>query len=298
MPGENESAAPDVLALLGDETRLDILRTLAEPRRTDWRVAGMEFAELRRAVGVSDGGKFNYHLEKLRGEFVVERDGEYVLTNSGLELVGSLEAGTYTGGGERRRGETDYDCPDTDCEHALEAVYERQFFRIQCPDHHFVQGESLPPAVADHATVDELVDIGLLRSRQTVRRARTGVCRHCWGPVAATLPTDSVPVPDAFDTEVPEESVFARFECGQCGLAWGVPAGVCVVDHAAVVALYHDHGRDPRDEPACVLPFTSATAPVVESEDPVRVRVDVELADDRLSLWLDDGTNVVDHERE
>jgi DNA-binding transcriptional ArsR family regulator len=288
----------DALALLADETRFAILRALATRRGENWAAGGMTFSDLRRAVGVRDAGNFSYHLDRLVGEFVHRNDDEYVLTNHGMELAGALEAGAYTEAGGTRRAETDYDCPHPDCEHGLTAVYGGQYFRLQCPDHHVAAGETLPPGVTDHKSPTELVRLGVLRQRQSVAKAREGVCRHCWGPVTVTLPAEDVEYPEAFDVDVPEGSVFAEFACGNCGLAWNAPAGVCVVEHPAVVALFHEHDRDIRREPTVTLPFTGATHPVVESDDPVRVRVDVELDGDLLRLYLDDETTVVEYERQ
>lgn len=53
-PGREHLEPADAFALLGDETRLDIVRTLAE-----WSTEEPPtFAELRRAVGVADPGRF------------------------------------------------------------------------------------------------------------------------------------------------------------------------------------------------------------------------------------------------
>lgn len=79
--------------LLGDETRLRIVRALAaadpEPRR---------FSDLRARVGTADTGRFNYHLNRLRGDLVEKTDEGYVLTPAGRRLAGvvtgSLPANT------------------------------------------------------------------------------------------------------------------------------------------------------------------------------------------------------------
>lgn len=78
------TAATETFTLLSDETRVGIVRALDESDRTPRR-----FSELRAAVGVRDGGRFNYHLEKLRGRLVEKRDDGYVLTDEG-ERVASL----------------------------------------------------------------------------------------------------------------------------------------------------------------------------------------------------------------
>ncbi|WP_436932352.1 winged helix-turn-helix domain-containing protein [Halosimplex halobium] len=298
--GDAGVAPTAVFELLADETRLAIVRELAGVRRANWQWAGLSFADLRRAVGAGDAGNFSYHLEKLRGPLVVKDGGEYYLRNRGMELVGALESGRYTGPGERLREPTDYDCPYPDCDRALRAVYDDQYFRLRCPDHHVFNGTAVPPAAADHLAVDELVAVTMLDLREQVKRARAGVCPNCWGPMAARLPSENPTLPSMSDAGagVPDDALLATFACDRCDTAFDLPPGACVVDHPAVVAFHHDHGEDIRHRPYVALPFCGLGRADLESTDPVRVRVDVRLDDDTLYLWLDGETNVVAYERE
>jgi DNA-binding transcriptional ArsR family regulator len=287
-----------VFELLADGTRLAIVRELAGVRRANWQWAGLSFADLRRAVGIEDAGNFSYHLEKLRGPLVVTDGGEYYLRNRGMQLVGALESGRYTGPGERLREATGYDCPYPDCDRALVAVYDDQYFRLRCPDHHVFNGTAVPPAAADHLAVEELVAVTMLDLREQVKRARAGACPNCWGPMSARLPSEDPTLPSMPDAAtVPDDALLATFECGNCDTAFDLPPGACVVDHPAVVAFHHDHGEDIRFRPYVALPFCGLGRADLESEDPVRVRVDVRLDDDALHLWLDGETNVVEYER-
>jgi hypothetical protein len=76
-----EADPTDALAVLGDETRIAILRALAEAEQP------LSFSELRRRAGVDDAGRFNYHLSKLREYFVREEDGGYTLRHAGSRVV-------------------------------------------------------------------------------------------------------------------------------------------------------------------------------------------------------------------
>lgn len=73
MTGEADDAvlAPDdAFAVLGNETRLGILRALWDaynPQETDNSVPFSEFYD---RVGFDDTGNFNYRLGKLTGDFV------------------------------------------------------------------------------------------------------------------------------------------------------------------------------------------------------------------------------------
>jgi DNA-binding transcriptional ArsR family regulator len=84
--GENgdsggDGEVSDALAVLAEETRVRILRTLAEAEDP------MAFSELRRAVGVEDAGRFNYHLSRACEHFVRETESGYELERAGARLV-------------------------------------------------------------------------------------------------------------------------------------------------------------------------------------------------------------------
>ncbi|WP_436927306.1 winged helix-turn-helix domain-containing protein [Halosimplex amylolyticum] len=301
--GDGQTTAEDadptsVFELLADETRLAIVRELAAERQSNWQWAGATFAELRRAVGVEDAGNFSYHLEKLCGPLVVKDGDEYHLRNRGMQLVGAVESGRYTGPGDPMRENVDYDCPYPDCDRPLVAVYEDQYFRLRCPAHHVFNGTALPPVAADHHTADELVAITMLEMRQQVQRARAGVCPNCWGPIEGQLPGTDASLSSQIDVDLPEDILLATFDCDQCGISFDLPPGACVVEHPAVVAFYRHHDEPIRGRPYVTLPFCHLDRGALESEDPVRVRIDVRLDGDRLSLWLDEETNVVECERE
>ena len=70
--------AADTFTLLSDETRVAIVRALA-----DAPAEALGFSELRSRVGVRDGGRFNYHLQKLCGSLVEKRTEGYALTAAG-----------------------------------------------------------------------------------------------------------------------------------------------------------------------------------------------------------------------
>lgn len=101
----------DALSALSDETRVAILRTLAD---ADTRLT---FSELQSRVGVSDSGRFNYHLRELEGHFV-HTDGEgYELTYRGKNLV--LASGSGVSLDTTGSAAVSSECPvcgETDCD--------------------------------------------------------------------------------------------------------------------------------------------------------------------------------------
>ncbi|WP_049898853.1 winged helix-turn-helix domain-containing protein [Halococcus agarilyticus] len=295
MPSETEPAPSETFEILGHETRLAIVEELAKHRRTQWQPSGLGFAELRKAVGIADAGKFNYHLGELRGHFVYKDDDEYVLRNAGLELAGAIVAGTYTERADTRRAAVDRACPA--CGSSLEGVYERGYLRIECPDHGAVFENSVPPGAAAGRSMDELVAVANRDAKHTLEHARDGTCPHCWGSMSITVPADPSSVLEGRGDDAEVEQVLVQFSCERCEMTFWFPVSVCVVDHPAVVSLYGDHGIDVRDRGYLELDFVTGSGGAVVSTDPVRVAVDVAVADDALRLTLDGSLTVVDVER-
>jgi hypothetical protein len=111
------SEAADALATVANEHRLAILRELAgadEP---------LAFSALRRRVGLSDTGLFNYHLKELCGRFVRQTEGGYELGHAGERVV--LAAGDLDPEGAAAladRSEGDGECPvcgERDCDRVI-----------------------------------------------------------------------------------------------------------------------------------------------------------------------------------
>ncbi|WP_255168656.1 DUF7347 domain-containing protein [Natrononativus amylolyticus] len=88
MPTEppDPAATAALFDLLGEETRLRIVRELYRHRREEPDEPGLSFSALGARVGVEDTGRFNYHLGRLRGSLVEKRAGRYVLTPLGAHL--------------------------------------------------------------------------------------------------------------------------------------------------------------------------------------------------------------------
>jgi hypothetical protein len=292
-----DGANHEAFDLLGHEIRLAIIERLAEERRTNWRLSGLEFAELRKAVDVSDPGQFNYHLDKLVGTFVTHDDDEYVLTTAGFEVAGTVRAGTYDAADVSFDAPVDVEC--VACGDELTATYRHGTLFVRCDEHGILHANSLPPAAVRDRDPDTVLALAERNAKNELDRALAGACIHCWGDVdvrtPAAIPDDALADQDATDDAL--EQVLVEFACADCGMRFWTPASATVVRHPAVVSFYHDHGMNVQDEGYLDLAFVSGTNGTIESRDPVRVRVDVELDDDALHVRIDDTATVVDTER-
>ena len=126
-----------VFALLSADIRVEILQAL-------WKAdEPMAFSELREAIDSRDSGQFNYHLDKLVGQFVRKTSEGYELTQAGKRINGAIEAGTYTQ--EATLEPIDKTC--SYCGGCWTLTYEDEVVNIECGScevrYHFL----VPPGV-------------------------------------------------------------------------------------------------------------------------------------------------------
>ncbi|SEW00070.1 DUF7351 domain-containing protein [Halobacterium jilantaiense] len=275
----SDEAAADAFGVLSDPSRVAILRELAD-RNSGPDESPTEFAELRRAVGFDDAGRFNYHLGELTPEFAVKRDGGYVPTAVGLKAIGSIEAGTYTDDTESRTGVVDHDCPS--CGAPLEATYEDQVVTVQCPDHETFVQTSVPPAAAEGSSIADLVSFVVGDMQRDLEALADGTCPVCSGRV------------ERVDHERTDAGLLTvHLACQNCWVATELPVGVAALRHPAVVSLYHDHGVDIRDRFVTDLGFVGSSEPAeLVSDEPFEAEVVVSVGGDSVVLTVDENLDV------
>ncbi|NIS30781.1 MAG: helix-turn-helix domain-containing protein, partial [Actinobacteria bacterium] len=118
----------EAFAVLGNETRMEILRTL-------WSAdEPLSFSELRDLVGMSDSGQFNYHLDQVEGHFVRTTDDGYELRNAGEQVIRAVLAGAIAGAitGSVTFEPTVLDAQCPYCGGPTEAWYEDETFTARC----------------------------------------------------------------------------------------------------------------------------------------------------------------------
>lgn len=283
--------SPDVdpdeaFAAVDDPIRAGILRALAERRRDHPEDPGMAFTELRERVGVRDPGRFDRHLERVEGTFLAHEGDRYYLNYAGRELVGALFAGAHPD--READGPVELDAACGLCEAPVAAEYDEGVLRVVCGNDHPQFVWELPPG-ATRGSLSEVVDVATRLARQHVELARSGVCLRCYGPMETRIETGDRAA-----------GTTARFvaACESCGSRLNGPVGFCLLDHPEVRALYARHDRPVDDHHLWELGFTSPTAVTVLGADPPRVRVTVQVGDDRLDVALDERARVVDTRRE
>jgi DNA-binding transcriptional ArsR family regulator/transcription elongation factor Elf1 len=266
----------ELFGLLGDGTRLEIVRALGE--------AGgpLAFAALRERVGVADSGNFNYHLGRLTGVLVRDAAEGYELTRSGAAVFGSILAGTYTADAAVEPITPGWDCQLCGGEMAVDYADERA--RVRCRDCGAGAQFPFPPGSVEGFDRAELPEAFARWWHGTVTRLVDGFCPLCAGRLDRTLagPRDD-------DAERPDA---VRFDCARCGETAHVSASTLASFQPVVKGFLAEHGFDLTGRhPSQVWAELDRWETSVRSEDPRRLTVQFGHAGEQVTVDIDeDGT--------
>lgn len=283
----------EVFAALADETRLRILQVLWE---SDTQM--QTFSELRRVIGMTDPGQFNYHLNKLVGQFVTKTDGEYRLTQAGKHVNGAIASGMYTANQSIDPIELDYSCQTSD--ERLVVRYENETVRIGCEACPTCPSEwvaPVPPAVFAGYDRDEIPDVASRYLRGISKQALNGFCPYCNGRMESSVKpsattnvgsTEEIEAIDDLDSRLYDYPV-VYLACQRCRAESQV-----ALDHAlllidpAVTNFFYENGIVVRNlsiwEFSDVIPISTD----IERRNPIKVNVTFQVDESMCSVLVDE----------
>lgn len=292
MAPRNDGAGRDdaeelasAFSLLGHETRVAIVLAIWNaPERP------VPYSELMAAVGAADSGRFSYHLEKLRGEFVTSAEDGYDLRLAGEHVAQTIRSGAFTDDPTLERRTIDSRCPY--CDAPVELAYDEEILDVRCTEcagavgGRFERGTLMhyrfPSAgVADRSPEDALRAAHVFHDSRSAPMMN-GVCPQCAGGVADAVelcsdhdhePTG--PLCSACDTRY---LAWIRYRCENCRYERLVPLWFLALNHPRVVA--RTLAGASADELLPPLKIVGEYGPDVRgieetllSRDPLRVRV-------------------------
>lgn len=231
---DSDSTLPpdDAFAVLGNETRMEILQTLGQAD------GPVPFTELRERVGVRHSGQFNYHLGKLTGHFIQETDDGYGLRRAGTRVIESVLSGAVT---ETPVIEpTPVDAPCHLCGGTVEVAYREERMETYCTECAGLFGEGnrtgewigdashgylgylpMPPAGTRGRTPDEALQAAWVWGNLEILSLASGVCPRCSGTID-------------YDFEVCEDHDASEGLCTECDRLKAINIGMtctnCVFD--------------------------------------------------------------------
>jgi hypothetical protein len=303
----------EAFAILGDETRLNIIRVLWETGAhhvyddVDDGAATISFSELRRRVDVDDNGRFNYHLSKLVPHFVRRTEEGYRLSGGGKRVARTVA--TIAGAPDAEvGGEVGTDCPA--CGAAVVATYEEQWLRFACTECPGLFGDvapagtllnaPFPPSGVAGRTATAVLATELYRCLLDLTSMVRGICPECASPVRGSLSVceDHDAGPDRLCEACRTPfATWGDLRCDTCRFAKRLPVELCVLGLGPVIGFLYARDTDVFGLSLAELfdlVRTGVTATV--TGPPLRVVATVE-ADDVLTLTLDEQLSVLEVSR-
>lgn len=282
---EEAGLAPaEAFALLGNETRIDILQALHEATVESGQEP-VPFSELYERIDLEDSAHFNYHLKQLLDHFVRKTDDGYTFRTAGWKVVRSVFAGTFTGRVELGPFDAPGDCYA--CGGDLAASYRNEMLTIACEDcGRMLVDYTFPPGGLDDRTPDEFLDAFHHHVRHHYCLAADGVCPECMGRMETIL--------DA-ETNVPGRDLEVHHVCERCDNRLDSAIGLNLLDTAPVLNFFSERGHDLTTEPFWTFDWCVSDArTTVLREDPLRIRLDLPAGGDTLSVTVDGTLSVLD----
>ncbi|QLC35041.1 helix-turn-helix transcriptional regulator (plasmid) [Halarchaeum sp. CBA1220] len=279
---ESRMLPAEVFSVLGNDTRVDILRALLELGADDDPVS---FTDLFERVDIDDSANFSYHLRKLTGHFVKQGDDGYEFRSPGRKVVSAIFTGTLTERAQLGFFPASGDCYD--CGGDLHGWYVDDTLTIGCTDCGAVQvSYPFPSGGLDDRSTEDLLAAFHHYVRHHYCLAADGVCPECTGSVETTLVRD----PDDSDLDVAVEHV-----CERCNYRLRSTLGVTLLDAAPVLVFFAERDVDLSTEPFWHFDWcVSDTRTAVVSEDPLRVELALPCEGDELHVRVDEAGAVVD----
>lgn len=307
---ESSALSPDeAFAVLGEETRLGILRELGAAD------GSLSFSELFDRVDYDTTANFSYHLDKLTGHFVRETGDGYALRQAGTRVVEAILSGAVTDAPVVERSEVDRRCQH--CGTApIEMEYVEEQVGLYCTEcaGQYGGGDGpdlpaerqrighlhLPPAGVQDRTPAAVVEAAYVWTVVQAQSLHRGVCPRCSASVSDSV--DACEDHDATDGVCDEcDRLFAvaiHSECTNCPFELGGSAVGYLHTCSDLLSFLFDHGFDPLSSG---FPSTLQVASFEEEllgTDPVEARFTFTIDGDVLALTVDENLTVIEATRE
>lgn len=292
----------DAFSVLGNETRMDIVRTLGDAR------APLPFSELNERVGVSDSGQFNYHLDQLTGHFLEQREEGYALTRAGERVVEAILSGAVTEAPVLEPSLVDEVCQF--CGGPVGITYEEEQVTVYCtecagvyganigPENHGHLGTFfLPPAGVKDRSPTEVLRAASIWGGLATMAAVSGVCPRCSAPIDESVEVceDHDPTGGDCGNCHGRYAATVQFDCTNCIYERNGAFGVRLLTHTAFLEFLTAHGINP------VIPSSHGAIDVVTnyqedvvSAEPFEARLTFSANGDTVTFTVADDFSVTD----
>jgi DNA-binding HxlR family transcriptional regulator len=312
--GTTTLSPDDAFAVLGNDTRMDILRALGETEDS------LSFSELRERVGLRDSGQFNYHLDQLEGHFVSKTDEEYELSQRGRRVIQAVLSGAITQAPTLEPTEIDARCYH--CNDPIMVDYKQEGVGIYCtgcsgnfepPREHLAErlgseelaaelgvigANGLPPAGILDRSPSEMLQAATAWTHMKMFYEWADLCPRCSASMDQSA--DICETHDANDGVCEacggQQAIIHESQCTNCNFKGRRLFSLRLFGHTEFLHFVTGHGLNPI-APSNPLSFWGHFTPYEEeiiSTDPFKAKFTFTIGEDAITLTVDDSFLVVD----
>ncbi|QLD84164.1 helix-turn-helix transcriptional regulator [Natronomonas halophila] len=287
---EDRLTSEDAFAILGNEYRAEIIRTLGEEQGTEGPRPTLAFSDLYSKADVDIAtSQFNYHLQKLVGPFIDKTENGYRLRHEAVALYRTILAGTYTETASLERFQVGVDCYY--CDAPIEARYADRRFTVLCSGCGREYSDTTAPPSIVEGNHEALLNRMNQYARHRILAFSKGVCSIC----ANDLRTRVLPGEELGVSGSEQLDVFVHRSCDHCGAQQYMSVGLSLLYNPELIAFFQAQGRDITTTPIWELEFAMTDRFVdVRSTDPWEIALHIEQDGAELELVVDDTLTVLD----
>lgn len=304
--GERPLPPDDAFAVLGNDTRVEILRTLADASEP------LAFSELRDRVGMRDSGQFHYHLDKLVDHFVSQSDDGYALRRAGERVIEAILSGAVTESPVIEPTAIDRPCPY--CGAPIEVSYRQEWLARTCTEcaggvgksadendmlpaeleEGYLGGFMLPPAGVQGRTIAKVVETAEMWSFLEIFALNNDICPRCSGTVEHSIQvcTDHDVTDGLCDECGYRFAVMLDYTCTNCVCSLRNAAGTRVIVTTAFLSFVTAHGLNPHSPSRELHQVVASHDEEVVSTEPFEGRFTFTIDGDALTLTVDENLSV------
>ena len=303
--GESAMSPDDAFAIVGDDTRIQILQAIGEADEP------LTYSELFDRVDY-DSTNFHYHLKKLRGHFIRKTEDGYTLHQAGGRVVVAVLSGAVTDYPVVER--TLVETPCFLCGGGMELSYRQETVGLYCPDcggRRSASGESdeegrapsdivgslgLPPAGVEGRTPSEMIHAAEVWTASHGQAVARDVCPWCSASLehAVSACDDHDPSNGRCDACDRQFASLVHVSCRNCIFEQDSALTSRLLSDTTLMAFMLDHGIDPLAPDAFHL---TNVEEMVRSIDPFEAEFTFTADGDTLTLSVDGDLLVADVSR-
>jgi len=300
----------EAFSVLGNETRMEILRTLGESDEP------LPFSELKDRVGIRDSGQFNYHLSELRDHFLSQDSKGYSLRRSGERVIQAVLSGAVSDAPVVAPTEIDEPCVYCGAPTLVSSrAGDVSHYCTECPGTYgrvpvapeqsgdggtererlgFLGKMVLPPAGIQGRTPTEVYETTTTWGAVDILAIGRGICPQCSAAVEQSLRVceDHDSTGRACERCENHHAILCETTCTNCTVVNILPLAFLSLSDPAVMAFLAGKGVDPVSEWASVEWSEELTG-----SDPFEAQFRCTVGEETLVVTVDDTPSVVDVEK-